>query len=228
MDARGSAGGTWRIVPVAPPPDGLMAADELARERVRLLLDRYGILFRELLAREHPAFQWAAIFRTLRLMELAGEAVGGQFFEGLPGPQFASPQIIDALQPAGGNEAIFWICAQDPASLCGLGIADLAGDLPRRAAGTHLVYQGNRLALVSVGWGRRVTIRTGADDSCLPDCLVVFDHLIGRPIDPRRRITVETINGTPAPQSPFLELFRKRFDTLVETRSITLYTRRGH
>jgi Lhr-like helicase len=34
--------------------------------RVRLLLDRYGILFRELLHKEWPTLRWSAIFRALR------------------------------------------------------------------------------------------------------------------------------------------------------------------
>jgi ATP-dependent helicase Lhr and Lhr-like helicase len=226
METRGGAAGCWRIVPAPPPSEGRIAAEELSKERVRVLLDRYGILFRELLAREHPAFQWAAIFRTLRLMELAGEVVGGLFFDGLPGPQFASPPFINHLRQTRRDDAIFWICAQDPASLCGLGIAALAEDLPRRVAGTHLVYRGNRLVLVSMGWGHRVSIRTAPDDPHLFDCLTVFDHLLDRPVDPRRRITIDTINAIAAPQSPFLYLFRKRFDTLIETHRVTLYTRR--
>ena len=219
--------GTWRIVTEAPAPDGLIAAEELAKERVRLLLDRYGILFRQLLTREHPAFQWHSIFRTLRLMELAGEVVEGLFFDGLPGPQFADPQFVEAMGKVDHDETVFWICAQDPICLCGLGVPELAGDLPRRVAGTHLVYRGCRLFLVSMGWGRRVSIRTAPDDTVLPDCLGVFEHLLARRIEPKRRITIETINDVPAPQSPFLDIFRKRFDTLEETHSVTLYARRG-
>ena len=44
-----------------------------ARGAKQGLLDRYGILFRELTAHEVPAFQWANVFRTLRLMELSRE-----------------------------------------------------------------------------------------------------------------------------------------------------------
>ena len=56
----------------------------------RLLLDRYGILFRELLQRELPAFRWSSVFRSLRIMELSGEILAGYFFHGIPGPHSLS------------------------------------------------------------------------------------------------------------------------------------------
>lgn len=223
---RGSVG-TWRIVPEAETPQGLIAAEELVRERVRILLDRYGVLFRALLVNEHPPFQWPAIFRTLRLMELAGEVVGGVFFDGVSGPQFASAQLLGTLQEVDRMDTVFWISAQDPISLCGLRIDGLGDDLPRRAAGIHLVYGGKHLLMVSMAWGRRLSLRIGLDDPRLPDCLTLFDHLLHRPVAPRQRITIDTIDGKPAPQSRLLDLLRQRFDTLVETRSVTVYPKRG-
>ncbi len=78
--------------------EGLLARAEREKERVRLLLDRYGVLFRELLQNELPAFSWGNIFRALRLMELSGEVLTGYFFEGVPGPQFISHEAFRMLQ----------------------------------------------------------------------------------------------------------------------------------
>jgi hypothetical protein len=39
------------------------------------LLDRYGVIFRELIAREVTAFTWRELFQSLRLMELSGEVI---------------------------------------------------------------------------------------------------------------------------------------------------------
>ncbi|MCG8457347.1 MAG: hypothetical protein MI919_13810, partial [Holophagales bacterium] len=78
-----ASGGRWRRLRAVEEPDSagdpvamgaLDAVDdlELVKDRVRLLLGRYGVLFRELLERELPALRWGAVFRTARLMELSG------------------------------------------------------------------------------------------------------------------------------------------------------------
>ena len=45
----------------------------------RLLLERYGVVFRDLLAREPAAPPWYELVRVLRRMELRGEVRGGRF-----------------------------------------------------------------------------------------------------------------------------------------------------
>jgi hypothetical protein len=56
-------------------------------------------------------------------------------------------------------------------------------------------------------------------------CFVLFDHLLGRRIDLLRSITVETINGQDAAYSPYLDVLHDRFDTIIETRAVTVYRR---
>ena len=63
----------------------------MARDRIRQVLQRYGVVFRELLEAELPRLRWSRLFRSLRLMEFSGEVVAGRFFDGIPGLQFASP-----------------------------------------------------------------------------------------------------------------------------------------
>ena len=199
--------------------------EEIVKDRVRLLLDRFGILFRQLLSRELPVFQWPAIFRSLRLMELSGEVVAGCFFNGIPGLQFVSSRMLRLLREKLPDDGLYWISAQDPASICGLGIDAVKGELPRRSVGTHLVYIGSRLAMVSNRRGRELHIHLPVGHDRLADCFVLFDHLLGRRIDPLRSITVETINGQDAAYSPYLDVLRDRFDTILETRAVTVYRR---
>ena len=82
--------GSWQLLPRPEAAADPLEEEERNKDRVRLLLDRYGVLFRELLQRELPALRWKGLFRALRLMELSGEILAGHFFEGVPGPQFAS------------------------------------------------------------------------------------------------------------------------------------------
>jgi ATP-dependent Lhr-like helicase len=220
--------GNWHLILKPEPPEGLMEGEEIVKDRVRLLLDRYGILFRQLLFRELPAFQWRAIFRSLRLMELSGEVVAGCFFNDLPGLQFVSQRMLRLLREKLPEDGLYWISALDPASICGLGIDALKGELPRRSAGTHLVYLGSQLAIVSRRKGKVLVVHLPVDHQRLADCFVVFDHLLSRHIDPLGSITVETINGEKAVDSPFLEVLRDRFDTIVEVSTATVYRRMGN
>jgi len=62
--SRPLAGSWFRLTPVDPPQDAI-DLEELRKDRVRLLLDRYGVVFRELLLRELPPLRWAGPW-TLR------------------------------------------------------------------------------------------------------------------------------------------------------------------
>lgn len=200
-----------------------MEEAEIAKDRVRLLMDRYGILFRQLLERELPAFRWAAVFRSLRTMELSGEIVSGCFFDDLPGLQFVSQRMLLVLQGSLPEDHVYWLHAQDPASVCGLDIEALKSMAPKRLSGTHLVYMGSRLALVSERKGKSLQVLLPVDHHRIDDCLDLFDHLLNRRVDARSSITVETINGQPASDSRFIEVLRRRFDISVEAPKIIVY-----
>ena len=106
--------GAWyRLPPVESTGDAL-DEDALNRDRARLLLDRYGVLFRELLERETLLLRWRSLFRTLRLLELSGEVVGGYFFKGVKGIQFASLKAIESLKDGLNENIIYWMNAADP------------------------------------------------------------------------------------------------------------------
>ncbi|HPX41906.1 MAG TPA: ATP-dependent helicase, partial [Candidatus Hydrogenedentes bacterium] len=217
--------GAWYELP--PPFDSADPLDreEANKERVRVLLDRYGVLFRELLDQEPPHIRWGALFRTLRLMELSGEVVAGQFFDGIHGPQFAAPDAFRTLQSGLAADAIYWLNAADPASLCGVPVTGLRAALPKRLASTHLVYQGTCLVAVSERNAARITFHTGAEEPRLPDYLGVFEHLLARSFLPRASLRVETINGSPATNSPYLDAFRRRFDVAPSPGHVTLRLR---
>lgn len=67
-------------------------------EAARRLLDRWGVLFRELLKRERLEGRWRPLQLALRRLEMRGEVVGGQFVSTFPGEQFALPAAVDALR----------------------------------------------------------------------------------------------------------------------------------
>jgi ATP-dependent Lhr-like helicase len=215
--------GNWQILSIPVPDDDLVEKEERCKERARLLLDRYGLVFKELLQNESPPFRWPSVFRALRLMELSGEVMTGYFFEGIPGPQFISHEAFRTLGKGMPEEAIYWMSAVDPASLCGISLQGLKGTLPRRVPGTHLVYHGSRLVLVSQRNGSALTFQVQPDDPRLDEYLEILHHLLNRKVQPIRRIIVETINEEMASRSPYLDFLRRNFDVSVGHRKVTLY-----
>jgi len=190
--------GSWRALARPAAADALEHAED-QKERARLLLSRYGVLCRALCAQELPQLRWGRLLRALRLMELGGEVLAGRFFENIEGLQFASHEAFRLLQRGLDKDAVYWINAIDPASLCG---QQLLGDLPPRIASTWLVYQGEALILVARKNGADVEVRR---DTLDPRHLALFGELLRN----RRRITIETIDGKPAATSEHTEAFKK-------------------
>ena len=215
--------GNWRGVPKPELPEDVLEREELRKDRVRLLLDRYGILFRELLQREWPALRWSNVFRALRIMELSGEVRTGIFFHGIPGPQFMSHRAFRRLQRKLPEESIYWINATDPASLCGIQLDSVRGRVPARVPTTHLVYRGNRLIVVSKRNGKDLVVNAAPDDPSLPEYVVVLGHLLTRKVQPMKRVSVETINGEKALHSLYLPALRTLWDVAVDYKNVTLY-----
>ena len=195
--------GSWRALGLENVERDSIDEFELVKDRVRQLLNRYGILFRQLLSYEQPLLQWGSIFRALRLMEFLGEILSGHFFEGIPGIQFISHEAFRFLNEPLPEDRVFWMNAADPASLCGMKLDSLKGVLPSRIPSTHLVYQGERLVLISRRNGRVLTFRFSSDDLRVPEYLSFFKVLLSREFSPEKVITVETINGKQAQQSEF-------------------------
>ncbi|MEW6441338.1 MAG: DEAD/DEAH box helicase [bacterium] len=196
--------GNWFVPRLgrAEPRDAL-ETEELSKDRARVLLARYGVLFRELLANELPPLRWPSLLRTLRLMELAGEVLAGHFFQGIPGLQFCSHEAFRLLEGALPEETVYWMNAADPASMCGTDLEELKGALPPRLSTTHLVFHGRRLVVVSKRSGAELEIRVQPDHPQLHDFLGFMKVVVGRRFAPLRHLRVETVNGGAALESPY-------------------------
>jgi ATP-dependent Lhr-like helicase len=88
-----------------------------------VLLKRYGVVFRDLLARETNLPKWRELQMAFRRLEDRGEIRGGRFVDGFLGEQFALPVAVESLRatrtlpPTG--EAIT-LSAADPLNLVGI------------------------------------------------------------------------------------------------------------
>jgi len=219
--------GSWYMLKRQAAPRDILSLEEQKKERVRILLERYGILFKEILDREYHPFRWVNLFRTLRIMELSGEVLAGFFFRDVPGPQFISPRAFRILQGRLPDSAIYFMNALDPASMCGMKLEALHGALPRRLPGTHCVYRGSKLVMTSERNGAALNFHVELDDRDLPQIVSPLIHLLTRPFQPLHRITVETVNGEDAAKSPFAENLRTSFEIERDFRHLILYRRRA-
>ncbi len=108
------------LAPLGCAPD----ADALAESTAQRLLDRYGVVFRDLVAREWlPAGGWRDVHRALRRLEARGLVRGGRFVTGFSGEQFALPDAVAALRAErdrAEDPREVQVSASDPLNLVGI------------------------------------------------------------------------------------------------------------
>ena len=117
----------------------------------RVLLRRWGVVFRKLLEREDGLPPWRDLYYVYRRLEARGEVRGGRFVSGFAGEQFALPEAVAALRKTAkipGNERVS-ISALDPLNLAG--ILTPGEKVPRLASNRVLFEGGVPIAVHSGG-----------------------------------------------------------------------------
>jgi ATP-dependent Lhr-like helicase len=147
-NANGSALGKIRRPRHAAGRWSLLHSDGADRDRAVesccwMLLRRYGVVFRDLLARETNLPRWRELQIGFRRLEDRAEIRGGRFVDGFVGEQFALPVAVESLRahrkrPLTGERIT--IAAADPLNLVGI------------------IVTGDRIPAIS---GRSVTFRDG-------------------------------------------------------------------
>lgn len=118
--AGASLGGRWSLL---PPPAAGEDRDALAEAVAEQLLQRWGVVCREVMAREPVALPWREILWALRRMEARGTALGGRFVAGLSGEQHALPEAVEQLRAARRDQGSYGtvrLSAADPLNLLGI------------------------------------------------------------------------------------------------------------
>jgi ATP-dependent Lhr-like helicase len=93
-----------------------------AERFAKQLLARWGVVFRDLLARESLAPPWRDLLVAYRRLEARGEIRGGRFVSGYLGEQFGLPEAVELLRALRREERsgeILEIAAADPVNLTG-------------------------------------------------------------------------------------------------------------
>jgi ATP-dependent Lhr-like helicase len=132
--------GRWSLLFPEEPASRSVPLEAVAQ----VLLNRYGVVFRDLLARESFPIRWRELLVTLRRLEDRGEVRGGRFVDGFLGEQFALPMAVESVRaarktPTSGEQVT--VSTADPLNLVGI------------------IVPGVRVAANS---GRTITYRDGA------------------------------------------------------------------
>lgn len=122
----------------------------------RQLLRRYGVVFRDLLARESLVQSWRDLLVQYRRMEMAGEVRGGRFVSGFTGEQFALPEAVESLRALRkkSESAVaaqeIRLSATDPLNLAGV---ILPGPRIPAVPTNFLVYKDGAIVRTVIGRG---------------------------------------------------------------------------
>jgi ATP-dependent Lhr-like helicase len=101
-----------------------LSAGSIDERVARQLLHRYGVVFRDILARESLVQSWRDLLVHYRRMEMIGDVRGGRFVSGFVGEQFALPEAIETLRMLRRNGGAvaqeIKVSACDPLNLAGI------------------------------------------------------------------------------------------------------------
>jgi ATP-dependent Lhr-like helicase len=141
--------GRWSILRNPPPMDKqhrFAAVEHIGR----VLLNRYGIVFRKLIENETGLPPWRDLLYVYRRMEARGELRGGRFVQGFAGEQFALPEAMNTLRKIRREDlhgTLISISATDPLNLTG---SITAGDRVASQANNRILYRDGVPIAISV------------------------------------------------------------------------------
>jgi ATP-dependent Lhr-like helicase len=197
--------GRWSLLPWGRPDPEAHAIFQAS-----LLLQRYGVVARELALLDPWLLPWRVLYEVLSRMELAGEVRRGYFVEGLSGAQFALPEAARQLQdlglPSTAAAPVVLLHSLDPANLYGSG-APL--DIPLLDGGTRsfvrrpgnwLTIRAGRPVLLVEQQGKRLTALASASREDVAAAVACLPAILERG-EGRHKVTVEEWNRQPVTAS---------------------------
>lgn len=127
--------------------DGLIK-DEHLHWWAHKLLERYGIVFYDLMRQEPLAPRWSELVRVLRRLEAQGEILGGRFVSGVAGEQYAVHGAAQRVREMRDQEnGCPWVVigASDPLNLSGMVTG--TARIPARGSVKFVLHQGKPVAV---------------------------------------------------------------------------------
>ena len=184
------AGGRWSILDDAGPVDP--TARRLAE--VESLLERYGLVTRDIVRAEEIPGGFSALYPVLRELEARGAVRRGHFLDGLGGAQFALPGAVDRLRAAQHSPSVRVLPAVDPSNPWGAALPwpapPVPGGRPQRVAGARVVLVDGAPALWLGKGGRAMVAFVGDGDDTLGRAVAALRDTVDH-----RALRVERLDG---------------------------------
>lgn len=162
--------GRWYRIstPAVDHPPGAEVAASGIPGYVRLLLDRYGLVSKEVADAEKNAYNWSELYTWLKNNEFSSGIKRGLYVEGLSGIQFARDCDLERIrqfdQPL-STETYITLCSCDPANpYRDILSSVLPVRLPKHP-GTAVVFEGGRPVLLVREYGSTFQPLTDSQDT---------------------------------------------------------------
>jgi len=190
---KSSLAGRWSLIRAGEHRAG---GPDDARDLALKLLERHGILAREMLGLESTHISWSEIAFALRRLEYSGAIRRGWFVRSISGEQYALPEAVEMLRAARSlipaREKPVALSAIDPANPYG---AVIAGYGIAREAANVVVIRAGRVIAGLQGRAMITAGERGADDES-------FSAAVAALLALKQRITIDSIDGVAALESP--------------------------
>jgi ATP-dependent Lhr-like helicase len=192
---KSTSAGRWsltRTIEKRSPENSAKPAD-VTRDLALALLERHGILAREMLSAESASISWSEVVFALRRLEYSGAIRRGWFVRSLSGEQYALPEAVEMLHAARNlntaRERLYALSAIDPANPYG---AMLPGCGIAREVSNVIVIRAGRV--VAGLQGRSLITGGEVDDES-------FSAAIAAILAMRPRVVLDSIDDVPALES---------------------------
>ena len=197
--------GRWSLI---RRETGRSVAEQRAA-RARLLLDRHGIVSREIVNADGLG-SFAELYPVLKALEDAGKVRRGYFIAGLGGAQFAQPGADERLRVPAENKPAVALAATDPANPYGAALPwPGAEPRPQRTPGALVVLHEGRLIAYLGKSDRSLRLFLAEEEPerghQLAALLAALKTLVGP--GKRRVLLIQTIDREDAPRSPLAAAF---------------------
>ncbi|MEK6207180.1 MAG: DEAD/DEAH box helicase [Chloroflexota bacterium] len=211
---RDDVAGRWSLTEAAG--DAPITPTERATAQIRQLLERHGVLTREVVRSEGIGGGFTAAYGVLKAMEDAGRIRRGYFVAGLGAAQFALPGAVDRLRAARERPEEPYavvLAATDPGNPYGAALSwpeRPEGRKPMRMAGALVILVDGRLA----GWlgrGEEQLLTFVSDEADAEPTRNALATALAAEVGPDRRtaLFIQTVDGAPVDESPLADAFRE-------------------
>jgi ATP-dependent Lhr-like helicase len=174
-----SSAGRWSLLNREKGPRSSASAGADTNERdlltnvARVLLNRYGVVFKRVLERESLVVPWRDLLRVYHRLEARGEIRGGRFVSGFSGEQFALAEavgVLRAIRRTPGEGTLISVSAADPLNLVGI---ITPGERVAAFAANRLLYRdGVPIAILESGQVRIMESMDSASEWKVKNALV--------------------------------------------------------